>query len=222
MNLNPRLPALGLLLAALAASLAAPLANADSVVARFSAGDLNGWQGKSFQGETTYTPGRIDGRGGLHAEAKGTASGLFREQRIDLTQTPVIAWDWRVDALPQHGPQERSKAGDDFAARVYVVISGGLAFWKTRTLVYVWAAREPVGAHWDNPFTANAKMLVLRSGAPGLHRWQHESRNLAADLRTAFGEDIPAIDAVAIMTDMDNSGQAAEAWYGDIEFRAAP
>ena len=29
-------------------------------------------------------------------------------------------------------------------------------------------------------------------------------------------------DAVAIMTDMDNSGRAAKAWYGDIEFRAAP
>lgn len=216
--MNPRLP----LLFALLGSLAAAPALAGSAVVRFVPGELNGWQVKSFQGETTYTPGRIDGRSGLHAEAKGTASGLFREQRIDLTQTPVIAWDWRVDALPQNGPDERSKAGDDFAARVYVVISGGVAFWKTRTLVYVWAAREPAGAHWDNPFTGNAKMLVLRSGPKDLRHWQHETRNLAADLRTAFGEDIPAVDAVAIMTDMDNSGRAAEAWYGDIEFRPAP
>lgn len=216
--MNPRLP----LLFALLGSLAAAPTLAGSAVVRFVPGELNGWQVKSFQGETTYTPGRIDGRSGLHAEAKGTASGLFREQRIDLTQTPVIAWDWRVDALPQNGPDERGKAGDDFAARVYVVISGGVAFWKTRTLVYVWAAREPAGAHWDNPFTGNAKMLVLRSGPKDLHHWQHETRNLAADLRTAFGEDIPAVDAVAIMTDMDNSGRAAEAWYGDIEFRAAP
>ncbi len=216
--MNPRLP----LLFALLGGLAAAPALAGSAVVRFVPGELNGWQVKSFQGETTYTPGRIDGRSGLHAEAKGTASGLFREQRIDLTQTPVIVWDWRVDALPQNGPDERSKAGDDFAARVYVVISGGVAFWKTRTLVYVWAAREPAGAHWDNPFTGNAKMLVLRSGPKDLHHWQHETRNLAADLRTAFGEDIPAVDAVAIMTDMDNSGRAAEAWYGDIEFRAAP
>lgn len=216
--MNPRLP----LLFALLGGLAAAPALAGSAVVRFVPGELNGWQVKSFQGETTYTPGRIDGRSGLHAEAKGTASGLFREQRIDLTQTPVIAWDWRVDALPQNGPDERSKAGDDFAARVYVVISGGVAFWKTRTLVYVWAAREPAGAHWDNPFTGNAKMLVLRSGPKDLRHWQHETRNLAADLRTAFGEDIPAVDAVAIMTDMDNSGRAAEAWYGDIEFRPAP
>lgn len=202
--------------------LCTPLAADPLVVAHFSAGDLEGWNTKVFKGETAYTPGRIDGRGGLHAEARASASGRYRELHVDLAQTPVIAWDWRVEALPENGPDERSKAGDDFAARVYVVISGGLAFWKTRTLVYVWSAREPVGARWDNPFTANAKMLVVRSGPHDLHRWISEHHDLAADLRSAFGETIPAIDAVAIMTDTDNSGRSASAWYGDIEFRARP
>ena len=36
----------------------------------------------------------------------------------------------------------------------------------------------------------------------------------------AFGEDLTRLDGVAIMTDTDNSGQAASAWYGDIEFVA--
>jgi hypothetical protein len=45
-----------------------------------------------------------------------------------------------------------------------------------------------------------------------------ERRDVRADFKTCFNDDITFIDAVAIMTDTDNSQQEATAWYGDIFF----
>jgi DUF3047 family protein len=49
-------------------------------------------------------------------------------------------------------------------------------------------------------------------------KWIEEERNLVDDYRRAFGEDPPKVGAVAIMTDTDNTGEQAVAWYGAIRF----
>jgi hypothetical protein len=189
------------------------------MIGRFSAGELGGWQTKSFNGETRYRFDDQSGRRALFADSRGAASGLYREIRVDLKRTPWLNWSWRVDQVLK-GLDERGKAGDDYPARVYVVVSGGAAFWKTRSLVYVWSSAQPVGATWDNAFTGNAKVMALRSGTQDAGRWVSEKRDIRADFRQLFGEDIDAIDAVALMTDTDNSGQSAAAWYGDLYFTA--
>ncbi|HRF61367.1 MAG TPA: DUF3047 domain-containing protein [Candidatus Competibacter sp.] len=189
------------------------------MIGQFSAGDRQDWQTKSFKGDTRYTFDDKSGQRALFADSQGTASGLYREIRVDLNRTPWLNWSWRVDKV-LNGVDERSKAGDDYPARVYVVVSGGAAFWKTRSLVYVWSSNQPVGTAWNNAFTANARVMALRSGTKDAGRWVSEKRDIRADFRQLFGEDIEAIDAVALMTDTDNSGQSATAWYGDIYFTA--
>lgn len=188
-------------------------------IGRFAAGDLQDWQTKSFEGETRYRFDDKSGRRALFAESDKSASGLYREIEVDLNRTPWLNWSWRVDKVLD-GVDERSKAGDDYPVRVYVVVSGGAAFWKTRSLVYVWSSNQPVGATWNNPYTSNARIMALRSAIKDAGRWVNEKRNIRADFRQLFGEDISAIDAVALMTDADSSGQSATAWYGDIYFTA--
>ena len=63
-------------------------------------------------------------------------------------------------------------------------------------------------------------MIALRSSSDGAATWYDEKRNILEDLRKQFGEDIRFIDAVAIMTDTDNAGGRATAYYGDIFFSA--
>ena len=205
--------------ALLAMALLARAADETVVIVRFSAGDLTDWQPKAFQGETRYAFDDQSGRRALFAQSQGTASGLYREIRVDLHRTPWLNWSWRVDRVLK-GVDERTQSGDDYPARVYVVVSGGAAFWKTRSLIYVWSSHQPVGATWNNAFTGNARVMALRSGIQDAGRWVSEKRNIRTDFRQLFGEDLDAIDAVALMTDTDNSGQAATAWYGDIEFTA--
>ena len=193
---------------------------ADSTIAigEFSQQRLDGWEHKSFKGETRYRLQAIDGLTALSAESSAAGSGLFKEQEIDLDQTPYLNWSWRI-ANRLSGLDEQSKAGDDYAARIYVVVKGGLAFWNTRAINYVWSSNSKQGRIWPNAFAGDhAMMLALRGPEAPLNSWQHEKRNIKADFKRLFGEDIHHIDAVAIMTDTDNSNGQVSAVYGDIWF----
>jgi hypothetical protein len=73
-----------------------------------------------------------------------------------------------------------------------------------------------------NPYSVRAHMIVVESGAERVGEWQVERRNLLADYEKAFGEAPPRISGVAIMTDTDDTGESATAWFGDISFHARP
>jgi len=204
----------------LAAVLFSTAAIADQIhIGRFSSSDMNGWQEKSFVENTLYSLSQDMDKTVLKAQTSATASGLFNEIDIDLNKTPYLNWSWRVDNVYQ-GNDERSKTGDDYPARVYVVVSGGLFFWKTRAINYVWSSNQAVGTSWNNAYTGNARMLAVRSGANETGQWRREKRNIREDLKMLFDKDVSEINAVAIMSDSDNTQQSATAYYGDIFFSA--
>jgi hypothetical protein len=186
-------------------------------IARFAQGDLSGWKTKVFAGETRYSLERAGGKTALRADSSAAASGLYREIKVDLGKTPILNWSWKVDHVLL-GADERTRAGDDYPARVYVVFSGGLYFWRTRAINYVWSNQQPVDSSWPSAFTGNARMIAVESGASRTGRWINERRDVRADYRRLFGEEPGHVDAVAIMTDTDNTGTVATAWYGDIWF----
>lgn len=188
-------------------------------IARFSQGDLTGWHERSFRGRTDYRLVRMEANTVLQARSDASASGLYREVEVDLTQTPILHWSWKTDTLLQ-GKDERTRTGDDYPARIYVVFSGGAFFWRTRAINYVWSSHQPRGSQWPNAFTGNARMIAVSAGKQGLGEWQHLQRDVRADYRRLFDSDPGRVDAVAIMTDTDNTGQRATAWYGDIWFSA--
>lgn len=213
-------------------------------VSDFRGRGLEGWDARSFSGETRYalvetkesgdrsgngapgSGGLVPGHSGddrgtvLEAVAEDAASGLFRELDVDLDATPVLRWSWSVEA-PVAVDDVRTRSGDDFAARVYVVFSGGMAFWRTTSLVYVWADDRAPEGFWSNPFTENARMLAVNRGAAD-DGWSSVGRNIVDDYRTAFRTAVdaapPPIAAVAIMTDTDQTGSRAVARYGDLWF----
>jgi hypothetical protein len=99
-----------------------------------------------------------------------------------------------------------------------VVVDGGFFFWKTIALNYVWSSSHQTGNKWDNPFTSNATMFAVESGKKNLGAWQHYKRNIREDLKQLTGKDEQYIDAIAIMTDTDNTGLSATTYFGDIFF----
>jgi hypothetical protein len=208
-----------LLLVSLIVWTVASYADDTKVVPILVSADLSGWQEQLFLGRTAYQPVFTDGRQAIKASSHQSASGLIRKIDVDLTQTPWLNWSWRVDA-PLQGNDETSKQGDDYAVRIYVVVDGGLWFWRTRAISYVWASAMPKGSHWPNAYTANAMMVAVESGTAGTGQWLSERRNVLMDLQGLHGIDTTDINAVAIMTDTDNSGQTAIAYYGDIYFSA--
>ncbi len=186
----------------------------------FSNGSLDGWKTKSFVGETDYSIIKENGRSVLLANSVGSASVLGRKIKIDLTKTPYVNWSWKVErGLPKM--DETTKGGDDFAARLYFVKSGGFAIWNTKALNYVWASSQLRDTSWPNAFEPkNSIMHAVRGSWDPTGEWKQEKRNVREDFKKSFGTDIKSINGVAIMTDTDNTGLRARAVYGDIFFTA--
>ncbi len=187
-------------------------------IGSFSSGSLDHWESKKFKGQTHYRLTSLEGTEVLKADSADSASGLVKEQRIDLQKTPMMNWNWRIENRLGN-INEQSKSGDDYAARVYVIVSGGLTFWRTKAINYVWASTSPKDKIWPNAFAGDhVIMIALRSSGDQTGTWYTEKRNILADLKQQFGEDMRYIDAVAIMTDTDNAHGKVTAYYGDIYF----
>jgi len=174
-----------------------------------------GWEAKSFKGMTAYqVVAEADGNHVLRAESRGSASGLILQREVDPADYPVLSWRWKVAGTVAGGDETR-KAGDDDAAGVYVIFPSWF-FPLTKSINYIWANRLPQGESIPNPFTGNAIMLAVESGPEKAGQWLVERRNVVADYRRLFGGEPPSRMVVAIMTDTDNTGAAATAWYDDL------
>ena len=209
----------------------------EPVEVRLPAPGRDGWESLTFpriSQHTRYTPLTVDERDAVRAESHCAASALvFQLAEIDLEQTPVLRWEWKVERgfeVDDH----RVKAGDDFAARVYVLFefeperSSTWERLRRRTaravfgvdlpgnaLNYVWSSREPAGATWDNPYTKRSKMISRGAGPWGA--WRQEEVDVLTDYRANFGEP-PRLQAVALMTDSDDSCQKARAYFANVRF----
>lgn len=179
------------------------------------------WEVRSFLGMTDYQVVTLEAEPVLQADANASASALYIEQNINLNATPYLQWRWRTDNTLGADIDETRKSGDDYAARIYVVRKGGLAFWRTKALNYVWASNQALDSRWANPFAGNnVQMLAVDSGSTHLGQWRDHIRDVKADWLEAFGESIDSLDGIAIMTDTDNSGLRSRSWYADVRFSA--
>ena len=186
---------------------------------------------------TAYTLVR-EGEGVVvKAVSEASSSGLTREITIDPKEYPVVHWRWKVGNLLKKSDVSR-KDGDDYPARLYVTFaynSNTVGFldkakYEMARLVYgqypphgalnyIWDSKAPRGMIVPNPYTDRAMMIVIESGAADVNRWMAEERNIYEDYKRAFGEEPSLISGVAIMTDTDNTGESATAYYGDIVFK---
>jgi hypothetical protein len=177
----------------------------------------------------------------LRAEADASASGLVAKLDLPPGDGRRIAWRWKVERPIERGDLTR-KSGDDYAARVYVAFryAPERLGWFERAryelvrlwlgeypphagLNYVWDAHAPVGTTVPNAYERRVRMIVVESGAARLGRWLDYERDVLADYRAAFGEEPPPIAGVALMTDADDTGERAIAYYGDVTLsRAGP
>lgn len=206
------------------------------------AGELpSQWEVLALDGvtkQTSYQYWIEKGGNSVQATSQGGASGLIRRVVIDPAHYPILTFSWKIDGIIA-GADLQKKSGDDAPARVYITFAYDaekVGFWEMVTfeaikflygeyppiasLVYVWASNSEQGIFFDNPYTDRAKVFVLESGAENKGRWLQEQRNIAQDYVQAFGDsEVPMVSGVAIMTDTDNTGKNAMAWYGDIVFR---
>lgn len=186
----------------------------EQVLDDYKNGLAPGWETRSFVGQTYYTVEQNGKQFHIKATSRAAASALFYKIVYDPRERPILRWSWKIERTLAKG-DERTKAGDDYAARVYVVFPS-ILFWKTKALNYIWANKLPRGEALPNAFTANAVMIAVESGNGRAGQWLSEERNIREDFKKYFKSEPPKVGAIAIMTDTDNTGERATAWYGPI------
>jgi hypothetical protein len=192
----------------------------------FSAGGMDGWTPESIVGQkdTHYAVTEDGGVKVLEAQCRDSASMVGWAGPVDLHQTPMLAWRWKVGQI-YPGLDERVKGGSDFPARVYVVAGKRWLPWTLRTVEYAWSNGEHKELSWPSPYSGamgQAVIVPVRSGAEGLGQWQEQQRDVQADFKQFFNLDLDKIGAVAVMSDCDDAHGSGQAWYGDLRFQPRP
>lgn len=185
------------------------------IISDFGQSGIEQWQQERFVGETRYKVVEKDGAPALLANTNASASALYRNMEIKVTETPFLNWSWLVENV-YNLDNPHTKAGDDYPARIYIVVKTGFFPWQTRALNYVWCNKKPSAQYWPNPFTEKAVMIPVRCGEEGLGSWHHERVNFVADYKRIFNKDLKKIHGIAIMTDSDNGKGKARAYYKKI------
>ncbi len=174
----------------------------------------------------------------LRARAESAAASLRHALSIDPRVDGQLQWRWKTERVLDKADLT-TKAGDDYAARLYVFfdrqpaqMSFGerIAFKLGRArygdqipsaaLCYVWDNKQPIGTVRDNAYTGFVKMIVVTSGKAHQGEWVSVHRDVGADYRRAFGAATPRITGIAVVADTDNTGESTISYFGDIRFSA--
>ena len=146
---------------------------------------------------------------------------LYKKIKVDLSQHPHLAWDWKVTELPIHG-DARDGQRDDQAAGLYVVFPRFPEFFNTRIIGYVWESDAPQGTVVTSQNDSRIHYVVVQSGKQKAGEWMHERRNVEEDYAKIFGEKAPLVGGVSLMIDSDHTQSSSESLFGEIYFSSTP
>jgi len=200
--------------------------------------DLENWRPLVFPKIKQHSIYSIDKDGSDHvlkAASNASASGIIYKKEFNVYDYPKARWRWKVSNIYTKG-DERSKAGDDYPIRIYIIFkydpdaaSFGqrLKYGFTKkiygeypphsSLNYIWANKKHAERIITNAYVDEAKMVLLEAGAEKVNRWVEEEIDILDDYQKAFSTKPPAIASIAIMNDSDNTGERSESFVDYIE-----
>ena len=197
------------------------IALAESVnVFEFTEDELSTLKVRKVRGadsKTQYSLGSNENGKFIRSEANNSASGLGKEIKINLNETPFLNITWKIEKdLP--GINENSKKGHDYAARVFVVKKTGATPLSNRAMNYVFSSNNDINTYHPSPFTKKSIDYVLSTTKENLNEWVTVKINVKDHFKKFHNLDLDEINGVAIMSDTDNSKLLAISYYQNIYF----
>tara|TARA_R110001592_G_scaffold149161_7_gene374573 strand:- start:2481 stop:3185 length:705 start_codon:yes stop_codon:yes gene_type:complete len=224
---------LGLFLATGAASLA--VAGTGALPTDLAA---RSWEQMTFDGKPAnrYSACGLDC---VEVDTDASVSLIGRPVMVNLTEKPVLTWEWKVD-LPVAATDLTVKGRDDRALAIYVTFPydpGTATFSESllrplvelargknapaRTLSYVWSGDATVpGTVVASPYFGDVNvMIVARTADAPLGAWLRETVDVAADHERVFGRRPLRAAHVLIGADSDDTGSRNRGFVRGISFR---
>jgi len=197
-----------------------PLVVLDLSSARLGAGVPSGWKTRAVRGQRP--PGievRDDGEGRvLRVHGAGRAAWFYRELSPEIADTDgLLRWSWRVLDAPA-AADLRTETLDDSPIRVYVVFGKpGIFGNAARIIFYTFGNAEPSGFARAS-FVSDQLHIVRIDGAAERTSWRAHTVAPFADYRRIWKREPPAITAIGIMQDTDQTRSQATAEIRQLEW----
>jgi hypothetical protein len=175
-----------------------------------------GWGSPAYD----FTVVEADGPRVLHLKSAGDSSNINKDIRgtVQLAETPVLEWTWKVTALPK-GADARRAETDDEAAQLYVVWPRFPQAVRSQIIGYIWDSTAPVGTIFKSKKSGTVTYVVVRSGPKDLGKWVTERRNVREDFKRIYGEEPEDPGGISIGIDSDDVKGTAESFVGRIQFK---
>jgi len=167
--------------------------------------------------KTHYSLGNNENGKFIRAEANNSASGLGKEIKINLNETPFLNITWKIEK-DLSGINEDTKKGHDYAARVFVVKKTGATPLSNRAMNYVFSSNNEVNTYHPSPFTKKSIDYVLSTTKENLNKWVTVKVNVRDHFKKFHNLELNEINGVAIMADTDNSKLSSISYYQNIYF----
>ena len=180
-----------------------------------------GWQAQNWGSpKYDFKVEEHDGRLALHMKSANEGSTISRDVKgkVNLRDTPILEWTWKVVALPKNG-NSCKKATDDQAAQLFIVWPRFPEAVRSRIIGYVWDTTLPVGTVCKSEKTGTVTYIVVRSGATDLGKWMSERRNVVEDFRKVYGEPPDSPGGVSISIDSNDTNSVSESYMAAVAFR---
>ncbi len=167
-----------------------------------------------------FTVVEDEGHKALHMKSDGDSSNISREikGKVNLKESPILEWSWKVVTLPQGGDSRKSET-DDQAAQVYVTWPRFPEAVRSRIIGYVWDSTAPAGLIAKSQKTGTVTYVIMRSGPAEAGKWITERRNVREDFKKIYGEEPDDPGVLSIGIDSDDTKSTAEAYMGALVFR---
>jgi Protein of unknown function (DUF3047) len=155
----------------------------------------------------------------------------------------ILRWRWRLEQ-PLAKSDIQAKSTEDGALKMCVsfdmsvdsIPSGERVLFKlaqtfskekipAATLCYIWGTKETIGYEQASLYTSRVRFIVLANESTALKTWHSKERNIYADFLKAFGQEsstVPAISAIVIGADADNTQGQSLGYVGDVQLSTPP
>lgn len=202
---------------------------------------------------TRFEAGAVDGVAALRVDTQLSYGSLvYRWPKLQPVQIEQggpasrLTWRWRVDRPLSGGTAPANllvKGGDDAALKLCVMFEHPLTQvpfvertllrmargmssepLPAATLCYIWDPTLIPGTTGVNPYTRRVRFVTLGGPAAVPGQWSSESRDVAADFRRLFADELgtdpaaaaPPMAAIVIGADSDNTGSSSTAWMSHV------
>ena len=234
--------ALGLCATALAAQGLSPLSPAEGASAAWRFVGLPA--AKTTVPATRFEWATVQGEGALKVSTQSSYGTWVHD--LPPMAPARLQWRWRLDQPLTDGksaPNVLLKSGDDAALKVCVLFDHPWdrvpllerALLRAARLVsgedlpaakvcYVWDSAQAAGLQGANPYSRRVRFITLQGLGSALGQWQRETRDVAHDFAQLFADELPkaavlpAVRAVLIGADSDNTGAHSVGWVQSIQW----